>query len=260
MNLFEQIQQAINNCGLYEEYRVGIFVENSHKQEELSEILQRIIFVYSYADIRKTQRETLITFKNGSFIKIKDIQANCRGQRFNMIIEDASISYEISRTIIRPMIKCYPVNDTKRIEAIQYYADFSNIWKSLLEYRKEYINMAPYYTSTLTGTINTSLTSYTTPLATINKDNKRILLYRATGIDTFEYEKEFVNRTKETFLNIKGECDWYDGAYKNSVNIHLAINTDVYNGYEVAWESGILVVTLYEIVNKEPEFKEIGPF
>lgn len=101
---------------------------------------------------------------------------------------------------------------------------------------------------------------YTTPFETIDKDNKRILLYRATGIDTFEYEKEFVNRTKETFLNIKGECDWYDGTYKNSVNIHLAINTDVYNGYEVAWESGILVVTLYEIVNKEPEFNEIGPF
>lgn len=85
-------------------------------------------------------------------------------------------------------------------------------------------------------------------------NNSKILFYKAYGIPKafINYETEFINKTKETYLNVKGAYE--DGSidFKNEVNIRLLIDTDVYSGYEVDVADGIIKITLREIENEAP--------
>ena len=266
MNLFEQIQEAVKYCNLYEGYRVGIFINRKeYKRVELSDLLYQSGFIPSYQAFRKTRNETLITFSNGSYIKILVARENCLWQRFNMIITDYEIDYSVKTTIIYPcLINYVNYKSGDEVKIKHFWGDFGNIWKSLCEYREEKENMTLLGTTSMGANYSfkngEGIISYSIPLVELDEDNKHILLYGAAGIDTFEYYATFVNKTKETFLVIKGECDWYDGKFKNDINIRLKIDTDIYDGYTVDWNDGILMVELKEIINEKPKFAEINRF
>ena len=261
MNLFEQIQQAVEYCNLYSGYKVGILVNKLHKQVELSNLLYQSGFIHSYRGFRKMRDETLITFSNGSYIKLKVARENARGHRFNMIIEDDMIEYTVSRTIIQPMLRHWIAADsTLEIKPEYLRGDFGDIWKSFKEYRdQEGENNMETLAGTLgCGTLTLSGETHAYPFKVFEENNTKVLFYNAIGISEFEYGTEFVNRTKETYLNIKGECNWADGKYKNSVDVHLKIDTGVYDRYEVTWDDGILAVTLFEIINEAPKFENVN--
>lgn len=88
----------------------------------------------------------------------------------------------------------------------------------------------------------------------------KIYIYKAIGIPkkNIEYKTEFVNRTKETYLNIKGEYKAKDIGFENKINVHLFINTDIYNKYEVQFHDGLVLVILHEIINKKPALTDVS--
>ena len=100
---------------------------------------------------------------------------------------------------------------------------------------------------------------YDTPINVKEIDSTKVLLYEAWGIPKgfITYSKEFVNKTRETFLVIKGQYANERIGFENDINVRLKIDTKVYNGYTVFVDNGMIQVTLYEIPNEEPEFKDL---
>lgn len=46
--------------------------------------------------------------------------------------------------------------------------------------------------------------------------------------------------------------------FHNKINIHLFIDTDIYDGYEVHIMNGLVHVILHEIINEQPVLKDMG--
>lgn len=86
------------------------------------------------------------------------------------------------------------------------------------------------------------------------------LVYNAIGIpkENIKYETEFVNRTKETYLNIKGEHKVEGIGFENEIDVHLLIDTDVYDKYEVDFHDGLVFVFLHEIINEKPVLEDVS--
>lgn len=101
---------------------------------------------------------------------------------------------------------------------------------------------------------------YDTPVVEKEVNNDKVMLYEAWGIprDMVTYETEFINKTKQTYLNIKGEFKNELIGFENDLNVHLRIDTDIYDGYEVHVEDGLVTVVLHEIKNKAPVLKDYG--
>lgn len=88
---------------------------------------------------------------------------------------------------------------------------------------------------------------------------EKIYIYNAVGIprENIKYETEFVNRTKETYLNIKGEYKNEVIGLENEINVHLLIDTDIYDKYEVNFHDGLVFVVLHEIINEKPILEDV---
>ena len=88
----------------------------------------------------------------------------------------------------------------------------------------------------------------------------KIYIYNAIGIpkENIKYETEFVNRTKETYLNIKGEHKVEGIGFENEIDVHLLIDTDVYDKYEVDFHDGLVFVFLHEIINEKPVLEDVS--
>ena len=101
---------------------------------------------------------------------------------------------------------------------------------------------------------------YTAPYLKKQNGTGKIYIYKAEGIprENIEYETEFVNRTKETYLNITGEETIEALDFHNKINVHLFIDTDIYDGYEVHIMNGLVHVILHEIINEQPVLKDMG--
>ena len=91
-------------------------------------------------------------------------------------------------------------------------------------------------------------------------NNDKIMLFLAMGIpkENITYETEFINKTKQTYLNIKGEFKDEVIGFNNNINIHLRIDTDIYDGYDVFIDNGLVFVRLHEIINEAPVLKDYG--
>lgn len=95
------------------------------------------------------------------------------------------------------------------------------------------------------------------PIKIVEKDNKKYILYEVIGLSArdIKVEKEFVNKTKTTALNITGNMELKDLEFENEINAKIYIDTDIYEKYDYSIVNGILVVTLYEKINEAPEFE-----
>lgn len=115
--------------------------------------------------------------------------------------------------------------------------------------KKEYVNI----NADITDTDN-----YTAAFRTAQAGTYKIYIYNALGIPkkNINYKTEFINRTKQTYLNIKGE--YKDIGFENKIKVHLFINTDIYNKYEVQFQDGLIFVVLHEIINKKPILTDVS--
>lgn len=88
----------------------------------------------------------------------------------------------------------------------------------------------------------------------------KIYIYNAIGIpkENIKYETEFVNRTKETYLNIKGAHKVEGIGFENEIDVHLLIDTNVYDKYEVDFHDGLIFVFLHEIINEKPVLEDVS--
>lgn len=88
----------------------------------------------------------------------------------------------------------------------------------------------------------------------------KIYIYNAIGIpkENIKYETEFVNRTKETYLNINGNYKNEAIGFENEIDVHLLIDTDVYDKYEVECHYGLVFVVLHEIINEKPVLEDVS--
>lgn len=89
---------------------------------------------------------------------------------------------------------------------------------------------------------------------------KMILVFNALGIprENIDYKTEFVNKSKESYLVVQGNVELKDLNYENGINIRMKIDTDIYDGYDVYIENGLVLVRLHEIVNEAPILKDYG--
>ena len=91
-------------------------------------------------------------------------------------------------------------------------------------------------------------------LTTADVDNKRIYVYNVAGV-TVKVDKEFVNKTKETFLHITGSNDVF--STKLDINVTILVDTEVYDKFDYHVEKGLLYVELFEKINKAPKFDRV---
>ena len=141
-------------------------------------------------------------------------------------------------------------NEVKRMLQEQKMMLFT-IYKNRNECRKEKFMM--YFDENIHEVM-----TYDAPVVTKEVNNDKVMLYEAWGIpkDMITYETEFVNKTKQTYLNIKGEFKNEMIGFENDINVHLRVDTDIYDGYEVYIEDGLITVVLHEIKNEAPVFKD----
>ena len=278
MNLFAAIKHMIDCCCDNSGFHGAIIIDDHgkrYKYKELCNLLKQLNTSQYVQRIEINHSESRVLFINNSILSVGVSNNNMRGRRYHMLILDDEIPDYIVKNITLQCLNKFSDFYKKPIAPV--YANFEEIPEQLTQFIKENNNM-PTYTSTCTGTLTggtlfkssdikegrycyanaSQWESEIFPFASKDENGTRILLYNIAGIGSVEYSEEFVNRTKETFLNIKGECNLHDELYKNSVNIHLKIDTDVYDGYAINWADGILTVTLHEIVNKRPKFVQMN--
>jgi hypothetical protein len=97
------------------------------------------------------------------------------------------------------------------------------------------------------------------PMTTTEKNNSKIYQYNAIGLNknSITVNKKFINKTKTLTVEVKGEFKDEVTEFKNNFQVNLSVDYSIYN--KVSWKlkDGILTITLFEILNDEPEFSVI---
>ena len=265
MDLVTAIQKQINFCQYNEKYRCGIFVKNSERIKIVTEVISYFLQNPSgIIELKKNKCDTLVTFRNGSLIRVIIANDGARGYRWNGLIIDSDISQEIINTIILPrliLLKLeddqYNSNDNPKDRV--YHCSINNEddiaeSKFIRFCNGNYISFEKEYECMFFSN------EYNTAIRTIEKDNNKILVFNALGIprENIEYRTEFVNKSKESYLVIQGKVELKDINYENGISICVRIDTDIYDGYEVKIEDGLIRVVLHEIINEVPVLKDYG--
>lgn len=100
--------------------------------------------------------------------------------------------------------------------------------------------------------------NYDTPVITKELNKDKVMLYEAWGIprENITYKAEFVNKTREMYLNVVGKHEMSQIGFENEINIHLPIDTKIYDGYQVIINDGMVMIILNEIENEAPVLKD----
>ena len=278
INLVESLQKQMNFCENKEKYKCGIYVKHPDKKKIVMEVISnllptpnreiKLVMSLGVAEAR---------YRNGSVIRIIGGNDSARAQRLNGVIIDNDLDNEIIDCIIMPTLKPMIIGFEKyedfkevdkRIFTVsinmddiyesekhkQIYPNDLEVEKMLQEQRK----MLNYFEKEYECMFISN--EYNTAIRTIEKDNSKILVFNALGIprENIEYKAEFVNKSKESYLVVQGSVELKDINYENGINIRMKIDTDIYDGYDVYIENGLVFVRLHEIVNEAPVLKDYG--
>ena len=283
MDLATAIQKQINFCQYNEKYRCGIFVKNSEHLKIVTEIILYLLQNPSGAiELKKSKYDTLVSFRNGSLIRVLVANDGTRGYRWNGLIIDSDISQEVINTVIFPCLiplkleddqynsndnpidrvyYCSINEDDKNNNQLLYVKNNEQLFYVSSTYNK-YQNCIKFGNGNFEKEYECMFfnNEYNTAIRTIEKDNNKILVFNALGIpkENIEYKTEFVNKSKESYLVIQGKVELKDINYENGINICVRIDTDIYDGYEVNIEDGLIRVVLHEIINEVPVLKDYG--
>ena len=102
--------------------------------------------------------------------------------------------------------------------------------------------------------------NYDRPIKVVEQNLMKILQYELIGLSESNINviTDFINKTKEMYLIVKGDFKDELTGFENEINIRLKIDTDIYNTYNYKIENGLLTIILFEKINDVPEFYEIG--
>ena len=273
INLVEALQKQMNFCENKEKYKCGIYVENPERIKIVANVISNLLPVPNRnIELRMNQYDAGARWQNGSIIRIINASENVRGQRFNGIIIDNDIDNRIVSCVIMPTIRPIRVFNEETDKEMYERIYTVGISKDDIEKSKKYITRGLRSNRVIVDDsffMNEKLfekeyecmfisNEYNAPIRTIEKDNNKILVFNALGIprENIEYKTEFVNKSKESYLVVHGSVELKDLNYENGINIRMKIDTDIYDGYDIYVENGLVFVRLHEIVNEAPVLKD----
>lgn len=292
--LVEALKKQIDFCNTNENYKCGVWVSSKAKSDIVINVISNLIWNQKKTEIRNNQCESSVRFPNGSLIKAVLASGTARGNRFNGMIIDSVINKEVIDTVILQCLKSlfvenrYDNNDnpTDRmyfcditkddvIESAKYkpilYASSTRGSRKTMRHFEEILNAVSYGYNIRSVNYDENIfekeckcifyeNDYDRPMVAKELNGDRVMLYEAWGIPKclITYSTEFVNRTKQTYLNVTGKYEMPDLGFENDINIHLLIDTNIYDGYKVHIEDGLVTVVLHEIKNEVPVLKDYG--
>ena len=277
-------------CSEKSNYKCGIYIKNQEQRRIVTETISNLIPTPNREiELRMCPSCGEARWSNGSVLRIINANDSVRGHRIHGAIINNEIDIDVINCIVMPSLRKFALD----FERNEYESDselMSRVYTVDMSYddvnkSKEYMIMLPPNESVLTKAQQESMellvknwtkkfemekNMFTTALkdikgfdlayATKELNNDKVMIYLATGIPNknITYETEFVNKTKQTYLNIKGEFKNEMIGFENDLNVHLRIDTDIYDGYEVHVEDGLVTVVLHEIKNEAPVLKDYG--
>lgn len=290
-NLVQALEKQIRFCEQYERYKCGVFVRTQIQREIAAKCISNLLSSSVQVQHRVGSHETRFWWENGSCITVLQVSDYVRGHKFNGVVIDGEIDRDVANYSIMPYLTTitYDIED-KRIE------NFGNVEERVFvvdikcEDIKEselaqFIKAPVYYHSKMdslemrrydealrkTITVSKELglfkkenknmfNIYTAAFRVAQVGTDKMYIYNAIGIpkENIKYETEFVNRTKETYLNIKGEHKVEDIGFENDIDVHLLIDTNIYDKYEVEFHDGLVIVVLHEIINEKPVLEDVS--
>ena len=275
IDLIEALQKQMNFCKNKEKYKCGIYVENPERIKIVANVISNLLPVPNRnIELKMNRYDAGARWQNGSIIRIINASENVRGQRFNGVIIDNDIDNRIVSCVIMPTIRPIRVFNEETDKEMYERIYTVGISKDDIEKSKKYITRGLRSNRVIVDDLffmNEKLfekeyecmfisNEYNAPIRTIEKDNNKILVFNALGIprENIEYKTEFVNKSKESYLVVHGSVELKDLNYENGINIRMKIDTDIYDGYDVYIENGLVFVRLHEIVNEAPILKDYG--
>ena len=275
IDLIEALQKQMNFCENKEKYKCGIYVENPERIKIVANVISNLLPVPNRnIELKMNRYDAGARWQNGSIIRIINASENVRGQRFNGVIIDNDIDNRIVSCVIMPTIRPIRVFNEETDKEMYERIYTVGISKDDIEKSKKYITRGLRSNRVIVDDLffmNEKLfekeyecmfisNEYNAPIRAIEKDNNKILVFNALGIprENIEYKTEFVNKSKESYLVVHGSVELKDLNYENGINIRMKIDTDIYDGYDVYIENGLVFVRLHEIVNEAPVLKDYG--
>ena len=290
-NLVQALEKQIEFCNQFTRYKCGVFVRTKEQREIVTKCISNLLSSSAQVQHRASNHETRFWWENGSVITVLQANDYVRGHKFNGAIIDGEIDRDVANYSIMPYlttitydiennqienfgnveerifvveIKCEDIKESELAQIIKPLVycsskiDFSEtkpydevlrnaitIGKELGLFKKENKNM---------------FNNHTAAFRVAQVETDKIYIYNAIGIprENIKYETEFVNRTKETYLNITGDYKNETIGFENEINVHLLIDTDVYDKYEVEIHYGLVFVVLHEIINEKPVLEDVS--
>lgn len=268
-NLVQALEKQIEFCNQYTRYKCGVFVRTKAQCEIVIKCISNLLLDRSNAQLRNYAWKLGCYWNNGNCIEVLPVNDSVRGHRFNGVIIENEIERDIVNSLIMPYLMVRIDSTGHKIE------EFNNVKERIFTVD---INKSDVIESQSRGLRNSNIfiddlceesfkkeytcmfNNYTAAFRIAQVGTDKIYIYNAIGIpkENIKYETEFVNRNKETYLNIKGEHKVEGIGFENEIDVHLLIDTDVYDKYEVDFHDGLVFVFLHEIINEKPVLKDVS--
>lgn len=291
-DLVQAVREQIDLCKNHSNYKCGIFVSDKEQYEIALKVISNLLSGYGNVYCSKSKYEAFAKWmNNGSIIKIIYPNEYARGSKYSGAIISNTFEREIVNTLVMPHLIDYRDFRTGIEEFLGIKDDLGDIKdriftvditpedvdKSKYDYdiykslgiSQERVDLIIEQWMKLAKEFNINNENmedyivmgneYTTPYKVKQNAMDKCYVYKAMGIpkEKIKYETEFVNRTKETYLNITGEHTAEMLDLNNKINVHLFIDTDIYDRYEVHAVDGLVYVILHEIINEQPVLKDV---
>lgn len=296
IDLIEALHRQINFCQEKGNYKCGVYVRTQERRKIVMEVISNLIPRPNRdIELRLGSCCAEARFRNGNILKIINVNDGARANRLNGLIIDNDIEKNIINCIIMPTLVSCLSEETKMRDPNDnpmdrvYYVDISydDIVKSekykqpilyvsssndnsngWYKYQKDVLDVMSYSIQVKDNKDRFEKeyecmfyeNDYDRPVVEKELNGDKVMLYEAWGIpkEVITYSTEFINKTKQTYLNIVGKHENETIGFENSINVHLRIDTDIYDGYEVHIEDGLITVVFHEIKNEAPVLKDYG--
>lgn len=278
-NLVQALEKQIEFCNQYTKYKCGVFVRTKAQREIVMKCISNLLLDLSNIQLRNYEWKLGCYWNNGNCIEVLPVNDSVRGHRFNGVIIENEIERDVVNSLIMPYLmvridstghKIEEFNNVKEriftvdisksdiIESKNCSIYISTGWHRGL--RNSNIFIDDLCEESFKKEYTCMFNNHTAAFRVAQVGTDKIYIYNAIGIpkENIKYETEFINRTMETYLNIKGEYKAEDIEFENKIDVHLLIDTDVYDKYEVWFHDGLVLVFLHEIINKKPVLEDVS--
>ncbi len=278
-NLVQALEKQIEFCNQYTKYKCGVFVRTKAQREIVMKCISNLLLDLSNIQLRNYEWKLGCYWNNGNCIEVLPVNDSVRGHRFNGVIIENEIERDVVNSLIMPYLmvridstghKIEEFNNVKEriftvdisksdiIESKNCSIYISTGWHRGL--RNSNIFIDDLCEESFKKEYTCMFNNHTAAFRVAQVGTDKIYIYNAIGIpkENIKYETEFINRTKETYLNIKGEHKVEGIGFENEIDVHLLIDTDVYDKYEVDFHDGLIFVFLHEIINEKPVLEDVS--